>query len=426
MACGGDDDDTPDARPPADAAADAGPADAEVKTYCYDDLDTNCGYEPESLLQSEISLTDQMALARRFNTADVYTNADVWAVSVEFFMDNAQPLMSAEHDGRLNFSYDVDTDTYQEVYPSGTDLEALDFKSLPTDNGEGRGLCYFLDLPGTVDATGYEGIQPWIDTWRSVQGYTDPATVDPTAAPYRPTQYAHLFWLSKEDNLLAIQYWYFHPFDKFQNNHEGDWEHTNVVLDYEDPANPFVAFAQFSAHGLEMGRLATDLYRVGDKTAGDGDHVVVFNGGDTCMTFDSDTWCGDTSGASFPYPGVFNQGFVETMAGTSERPGRPIHANDFDIVLLPRLEDVTAVEDPNLTWYGSPILFGEPITPMNDPVMQALAQDRAPVGPDHTHPEFEAGIEQWAFAIMRDGAPEPFAVPESWTLINEPPAEVFE
>ena len=48
----------------------------------------------------------------------------------------------------------------------------------------------------------------------------------------QPTVYAHPF----TDHLsrFVIQYWYFYPFNDFVGNHEGDWEHVNVILRSED------------------------------------------------------------------------------------------------------------------------------------------------------------------------------------------------
>jgi hypothetical protein len=420
--CGNGGSDTPDARLSADAAE---PADAGPKVYCYDEkTDSECGYTSESLLPSEITLADQLTLAQRFNPAQVMTGDDVWPISVAYALVEGEPLMKAEHDGRINFTFDIDMGTVALAYGNPQpDLTAQDFRILPIEAANEKGLVYFLDLPGTSTGPGHDD-ENWTDGWRAAQGYDDPTTVVPTEANYPPSQYAHLFWLSKADDLLAIQYWFFYPYDKFANNHEGDWEHVNVVLDYENPEAPFIAFVHFSNHGRQVGRLAEDLYRIADTSAGDGDHVVVFAGGDACLL--TDEWCGDTSGASFPYPGVYKLSYDETVAGTSDRAGRNIHANDINVMLLPRFEDVTSVGDPNITWYGMPFLFGEPITAQNAPVAQATKDDRAPVGPIASHPEYDAGIEEWAYQLFRDGDPAPFDKPEDWTFINEPPASTFE
>jgi hypothetical protein len=300
------------------------------------------------------------------------------------------------------------------------DLSTFNLHTLPLMAPNNKPYAYFVDGPGTNLGEGIDE-ESWSSEWRTIQGYALEGEGDPTAATYPPVQYAHPFWLSKDDDLLAISYWFYYPYDKFTNNHEGDWEHVNVVLDYADPQNPFIAFAQFSWHGKQTGVLADDLYRVGSPNGGD--HPVVFTGGESCVMFNM-VWCGDASGASWPYPGVWKIGYDEAVAGTAGRPGRAIHATDFTVVLLPRIEDVDFDANPSLSWYGMPFLAGEPITEINDPLVMSTNNHRAPVGPSPDHEEFETGIEQ-PFPILDDGLPEPLATPAGWTLINEPPATVF-
>ncbi len=418
LACGGGSSTPPDARPPADAQ----PADAFVKSYCYADTTLNCGYTPEDLTPEEMPLADQLALASRFNPAMVYTGDDVWAVSLRYMLVEAAPLMRAEFTVKLNFSYDVNPASYTQVYTDPQpDLTQTNFRTLPLDNGTGISYAYFLDGPGTNLGNDLEE-ESWSAAWRTAQGYGDPLAVDPTTTTYPPHQYVHLFWLHKPDHLLALQYWFYYPYDKFSNNHEGDWEHVNVVLDMENPAAPVIAFFQFSWHGNQLGILARDAYRVGDGNGGD--HLVNFVGGAVCTMF-NEIWCGDTSGASFPYPGVWDFGQTETVAGDTANPGRRIHATDFTIDLLARPEDMDFDARPDLSWYQLPFLFGEPITEINDLVVQSTNNHRAPVGPGPDHEEFEIGIEDPDPDILDENTALPFDPPAEWTMINEPPASVF-
>jgi len=423
---GGGGNDRPDAR----TIYDAGPADAMVKTYCYDQTTTTCGYTPEEVTPADVSLATQAALAARFNPAQVYTGDDVWAVSLKYQLEKALPdpgppvLMRAEYTVKLNFSYDVDEGSYTQVYGDPQpDLTQTDFRALPLDDGNDPPIyyAYFLDGRGTNTGNALAD-ETWTAAWRGIQGYSDPAAVDPTTTPYPPHQYAHFFWLSKADDLLAIQYWFYYPYDKFSNAHEGDWEHVNVVLDYADPGDPFIAFFQFSWHGRQTGVLAKDAYRVGDS--GNGDHLVDFVGGSVCTMF-NELWCGDTAGSSWPYPGVWNYGQVETVAGSTSVPGRAIHASDFTIDVLSRPQDMDFGARPDLSWYQLPFLFGEPRTAVNDLLVQSTNNDRAPVGPGPDHEEFEIGIEEVYVSLFTNSTPAPFDIPSGWAMINEPPASVF-
>lgn len=46
-----------------------------------------------------------------------------------------------------------------------------------------------------------------------------------------PVVYAHVVGESSE---LALQYWFFYPFNDFNNTHEGDWEMIQLVFDVVD------------------------------------------------------------------------------------------------------------------------------------------------------------------------------------------------
>jgi hypothetical protein len=310
QACGGGGSSNPDARPQADAAP---PADAPPRVHCYDELDSACGYTPAAVTPTEISLADQLALAQRFNPAQVMTAPDSWAVSVNYTLQNGGGLMRAEHNGRLNFTYNVDETTTEPVPNAPSDPSTLNLHTLPLMAPNNKPYAYFVDGPGTNTGTG-EDDETWSSEWRTIQGYANAGEGDPTNATYEPLQYAHLFWLDKATDLLAVSYWFYYPYDKFTNNHEGDWEHVNVVLDYTDPNAPFIAFAHFSEHGKQHGFLASDIYRVSGPNGGD--HVVVFTGGHACVMFNQ-IWCGAASGASWVYPGVWKIGYDETVAGTA-------------------------------------------------------------------------------------------------------------
>ena len=49
-----------------------------------------------------------------------------------------------------------------------------------------------------------------------------------------PTVYAHVATDAGYPGKLALQYWFFYPFNDFNNTHEGDWEMTQLVFDASD------------------------------------------------------------------------------------------------------------------------------------------------------------------------------------------------
>jgi hypothetical protein len=54
------------------------------------------------------------------------------------------------------------------------------------------------------------------------------------AAETTPTVYAHVAAEANRLEKVALQYWFFYPFNDFNNTHEGDWEMIQLVFDAED------------------------------------------------------------------------------------------------------------------------------------------------------------------------------------------------
>ena len=50
----------------------------------------------------------------------------------------------------------------------------------------------------------------------------------------QPTVYAHVATDADHPGKLSLQYWFFYPFNDFNNTHEGDWEMTQLVFDAAD------------------------------------------------------------------------------------------------------------------------------------------------------------------------------------------------
>ncbi len=236
---------------------------------------------PEPLAPGEVSEEVLYRLVRKFNPAMVFTSVDVWPVEVGYLW--------AEGGGDLRR---VQIETGLTGIPKtvpGTDEKVLDGALLDShewgkavafgapagggglggdagDAGSGAGesratrtggqyrTIYYVDGPGTNEGPGLKE-SSWLSSWRRIQGLH--GLLEPTRAPYKPTQYAHVFWLDKERDLLAIQYWFFYPFNKFINNHEGDFEHINVIIKLEpedktDKAGAGKVNADRSANGAPL------------------------------------------------------------------------------------------------------------------------------------------------------------------------------
>ena len=119
---------------------------------------------------------------------------------------------------------------------------------LASRDAEGRELEYFIDAPGDDGvAGGTRGGATDDSAWRVRCARAGRAPARWQRLP--AYQYAHLFWLDRPRGLLAIQYWFYFPFNEWINHHEGDWEHVNVIL--QGPSD-FASRAPFRAVGQQF------------------------------------------------------------------------------------------------------------------------------------------------------------------------------
>jgi len=99
---------------------------------------------------------------------------------------------------------------------------------------------------------------------------------------YPHTVYAHLFTHEgAEGTEYVIQYWFFYPFNDFINDHEGDWEHINVVIDSDDPCTAEITRAIYYFHEsfIVCETAQTENPTTFDFYVTGGSHPVVFVGG---------------------------------------------------------------------------------------------------------------------------------------------------
>jgi hypothetical protein len=91
----------------------------------------------------------------------------------------------------------------------------------PTGEDLGDGLSgYYLDYPGNPLEAGCD-----YEKWARATG-----------ADTEPTTYAHVATEVGRDDRLALQYWFFYPYNDYTNKHEGDWEVIQLVFAASDAA----------------------------------------------------------------------------------------------------------------------------------------------------------------------------------------------
>ena len=90
-----------------------------------------------------------------------------------------------------------------------------------------------------------------------------------------PTTYAHVVTQDGVPDRLAVQYWFFYPYNDWNNTHEGDWERIQLDFDTADPETALEqgpARAAYSGHhGSEYADWDDDKLQRVDET-----HPVVY------------------------------------------------------------------------------------------------------------------------------------------------------
>lgn len=141
--------------------------------------------------------------------------------------------------------------------------------------------AYHLDFPGAPLSAGcgYERWARWLAKGSS------------------PTAYAHVATDPGYPGKLALQYWFFYPFNDFNNLHEGDWEMIQLVFDAADPSEALAtppSIIGYSSHdGAE--KAAWSDHKL---TVVDGTHPVVYpSAGSHANKFSPALYLGDSAAA---------------------------------------------------------------------------------------------------------------------------------
>jgi hypothetical protein len=327
---------------------------------------------PSPLSGEEADLPEAAALARRFNPGMALPIPDVWPVEVRY----------AWHDGSdLIARVDGDGPAREWVAVRASDLDRVDWSRLPHRTAAGQAIRYYVDAPGDDRLDRPDGISRWRQRWREI---VQPAGSDRTPAhsAYPPTQYAHLYWWNRAAGLLAIQYWFYYPFNEWINRHEGDWERIQVILRGPSRLEPGAVFApiahQYFFHGWWLD--PEQLVRQGGTDPSE-DHPLVYVGGRGRLL----AWSGVFSGASYPLPARFvGAGFGLGPFNPDEdvsAPARYIPAEDFQVILLPEPERLDGRRFPQLSWLRLPFYAGQRSVHTNPPGYKVLGQDQPPIQP---------------------------------------------
>ncbi|MBI4512671.1 MAG: hypothetical protein HY702_01045, partial [Gemmatimonadetes bacterium] len=213
---------------------------------------------------------------------------------------------------------------------------------------------WYFDFPG-------ENPREW---W---QAYGTFRTGPDSARWAQPTVYAHPFL--DQAGRLVIQYWHFYPFNDFISNHEGDWEHVNVVL---TPDRRQIEEVHYYFHARSV-KLPQGKYK---PEVVDGTHPVVYVGGRMYNILDYPVRivAGDHNEGShgtYPYPGEWESaaglGAPESVQKPDRDSARLIPYHTFRVVLTPEPSRIDYRRRPEVlkewAWLLFPIRWGFPVAP---------------------------------------------------------------
>ena len=197
------------------------------------------------------------------------------------------------------------------------------------------------------------------------------------------TAYVHIF--DKDDGNVVIQYYYFYPYNDFQNNHEGDWQHVNVVVTSFDPDMAELAEIDYKFHGkgLTYNSIGGRVFdpQIDFAPAEGGTHPVVYVG--------AGSHGGYPTGGNYSDPGgeLLGQGYDEDMTKDGivlstnvEDTNRDV-AESYDLIFLPNPDPNQPNKglSPEMSWLGTGALWGTPAV-----TSPGNKYNTSPVGPFHS------------------------------------------
>jgi hypothetical protein len=357
------------------------------------------------------------ALARRFNPGMALPTHDIWPVDVRYAWHDGSDLKArvVDRDGREISEY---------VALPKERLANHEWGGLPEKDTLGNRIDYYVDAPG--DDRAEQGVTGWRRRWRSIMGGNAATHESPQAMNYPPTQYAHIFWFNRAKGLLAIQYWFYYPYNEWINHHEGDWERINVIV--RGPSR-LTAKSTFKPVGYQFffhwwTYEPNQVVRVrGEDTRED--HVVVYAGGYSQFLL----WNGWNSGGSYPLPALFpavggGLGKWRPPEDTT-KPARFIRPEDFNVVLLPEPERLDVEANPELAWIRLSFYAGQPRMYRNPLKLNRAVFGEAPQQPARqggwnasNNPPYWSQTPQFTAGMLK--------LPRGWRAVMDAPPRAFE
>jgi len=202
----------------------------------------------------------------------------------------------------------------------------------------------------------------------------------------QPTVYAHPFL--DPSGRLVIQYWFFYPMNDYVGNHEGDWEHVDVIVSADRSSVEGVNyFFHARSINLPQGKYRPEIV--------DSTHLVVYVGGRMYHVLDYPIRlvAGDRNEGShgnFPYAGEWEaaagMGAPESVKGVGGDSSRVVHHRQFQVILTPEPSRIDYRRRPEVLkdwgWLILPARWGFPAAPSLGSEIKVIdLGNRSPYGP---------------------------------------------
>lgn len=364
----------------------------------------------EPLTNEEIKLPLE-SFAKKFAPCMTFAGPDIWPVDVSYLWSKGAHLkrVKVSPKGKI---------LEEQTVVQTSRLGKINLMNVLVTKDDDDTVQYSVDGPGDNTGPGKDEAT-WMVEWQEIQKTPN----IPSKAPYPPLVYVHFYWFNKAEDILVIQYWFYYPYDKWVNNHEGDWEHINVLLKLKgknqneklDAAknNQEPVFYHFNFHGFSLDAF-TEVTRIGGNA--NGDHVVVFVGGEGSSIW-SPGWTGLYSGGSYPAAGKF---YIAGFTDDTTKPARFLHAKDINVTMLYELAQMDFDKTPQLSWAPLNFCAGQPVVEKNSPVVAKASGYQGCPSQPYRKGSWSKGFTGSEWVKNKESFMTNIAFPQNWKIIYSP------
>ena len=203
-------------------------------------------------------------------------------------------------------------------------------------------------------------------------------------AAFPNTAYVHAF--ERSNGNVVIRYYYFYPFNDFQNNHEGDWQYINVIVDSFDPEDADLIGTDYKFHGNGLTYTIIGERVFNPQThfapAEGRTHPVVYVGAGSHGGYPTGDHYSDPGRPGAPPAGDEDMTTDGVVLSTSVEDTNSDVAESYDLIFLPYPDSgqPNMGLSPEMSWLGTGARWGT-LDVSSSGSLETY--DESPVGPFH-------------------------------------------